>query len=940
VTPRRSPSRIPHKPKREVYTPFAFLLVFGFLLASRPASAQQGCRQPTITPPPAGVNIFTDEQEVDLGDAIAQQMEPHLRLTDDPQVTAYLGRVGDRIVKQLPPSHLHFRYYLVDLAVPNAFSLAGGRIYVARKLVAFVKSEDELAGVLGHEMGHIVTHQTAIEETSLFGAVLGVRQVGDRRDVFATYNDLWASWRRNPKAFRVLSKHGEEHQGEADRVGLEAVAAAGYNPQGLADLFDRVTESGGKTGSWLSDFLHSTPPDARRLREMLKGIESLTQACSKQRPAEAGKDFQAWQTAVIEYAGWKRREILDGLLSKVSLEPLRASLSHVKFSPDGRYILAQDVDKIYVLSREPLAALFSIDALGAGPAQFTPDSGSVVWHNSSLHVEKWDIQTQKRVSVHEPVVAKGCSGTALAADGKTIACEGTDSTLRLLDVATGSVVFEKKGFQALSPMPSSLIPGLFPILVVYGMAFSPDGRYFLAGNGDSTFGFDTQERLEFSPQGAIKRVANFGFVFVGSDKLFGWDSGTAHQADFVSFPEGKLLWHRLFGPTTFAGVTHGDYVLLSRSKDEGVDVLDLNARRISWGYKQRGLDIYDRLYAGELKSGDLALCDPTTNEIIASVILPRGDLVAPAAAAVTGDLKWAAVSEKNRGTIWNLDTGKAAYQLREFHGAYLDRDAFFGDFPKYGETPRSIALCELERQQIESMRTIEDEFAQQHGRYLVVTKPAKNAPSFAPFEHNVTREVRDVVSGQILWTRHFPKEAPTLAVEPVEGTMNLMWRGDAGALEVELKSFPKLAEELTAAKDKKWLVFVEVVEARTGKPLAALFVDTNQGSIQIRDSFSVGDWLFLTAPLGQVFVYSYSKGEKVGQVMGVFPSVAKGTGLMCVRSNIDQLALYDLAAMELRREYSFSSPVVLKEFSQDGKRLLVLTADQTAYQLDVSALTE
>jgi WD40 repeat protein len=901
-------------------------------MAPCPALAQQGCRQPTITPAPPGLNIFTDEQEVDLGDAIAQQLEPHLRVTDDPQVTAYLARVGERIVKQLPPSRLRFRYYLVDLAVPNAFSMAGGRIYVARKLVAFVKSEDELAGVLSHEMGHIVTHQSAIEMTSLFAAVLGVHQVGDRRDVFAKYNDLFASWRRNPQAFRKLRKGGEEREEEADRIGLEAMAAAGYNPQSSADAFDRATELGGKTGSWLSDFLHTTPPNARRLREMLKGVESVTRACSKERPADVGKEFQAWQSAVIQYTGWKRREVLDGLLSKVELEPLRAPLSHVKFSPDGRYILGQDVDKIYVLSREPLASLFSIDALDAQPAQFTPDSQSLVWHSSRLHVEKWDIRTQKRVSVYEPVVTKGCWDTALAAGGKTIACEGTDSTLRLLDVATGSVVLEKKEFA-----PASLALGPGPILVVHGMAFSPDGRYFLAGNGDMAVGFDTQDRAEFSLRGAIKRVATLGFVFVGPDRLFGWDSGRQSQLDLVSFPEGKLLWHFFLQPCQFAAVTRGHYVLLNRPKDGGVDVLDVDTQKIVWGFRQRGLDIYDAVYAGELRNGDLGLHDTSTRKMMAWVRLPSGDLITPDAAAVTGDLKWAAISEKKRGTIWNLETGKAAYQLREFHGAYLDRDAFYGDFPKDGETPRSIALCELARQQIEPVTRIEDQYAHQHGRYLVVIKPANKG--FEMFERDVTREVRDVVSGQTLWTRHFPKEAPALAVEPVEGTMNLTWRGDAAALKDELKSFPKLAEELAAAKEKKWLVVVEVVEARTGKPLAALLVDTNRGSIRILDNFSVGDWLFFDA-MGQVLVYSYSQGEKIGQVMGTLPAVAKASGLMCVRSNVDQLALYDLASMELRREYSFSSPVAFKQFSQDGKRLLVLTADQAAYQLDVSSPIE
>ena len=899
-------------------------------MTTGPALGQQGCRQPTVPPTPAGANIFDDEREVDLGDAIAQQIEPWFRVTDEPAVTAYLAQVGDRIVRQLPLSHLHFRYYLVDLATPNAFSVAGGRIYVSRKLVAFVKSEDELAGVLGHEMGHIVTHQTAIETSARFEAVLGVRKVSDRRDVFARYNELLASWRRNPRAFRESAKHGEGSQEDADRVGLEAVAAAGYNPRGLPDFFDRAMELRGKTGGWLSDLLGGTPPNTRRLREMLKGIEGLAQACSKPRPAGADKEFGAWQAAVIQYSGWKRREVLDGLLSKVALEPLRASLSQVKFSPDARYILAQDADKIYLLSRQPLTFLFSIDALDARPAMFTPDSRSVVWFNTSLHVEKWDIDTQKRVAAYEPGVAKGCGGTALAADGKTLACEGSDSTLRLLDVATGKVLFEKKGFR-----PISLFPSRGMLMAIYGMAFSPDGRYFLAGNGGSAFGYDTQAGSEFSLRGAIKKVASFGFVFAGADGLVGWDADTRYQLDWVSFPEGKLLWHVPCPRTVFTAVTAGDYVLLSHSKDEGVDVVDLASGKSAWGYKTRGLDIYGQVAAGEFRNGEVGVFETKTRNDLASLKLPGGDLTTIKVAAVTGDLKWLAISARKRSTIWNLETGKAAYQMREFNGAYLDRDAFFGDFPKYGEAPRRIVACELVRREIDPMTSIEDEHAQQHGRYLVVTKPGETG-----LGRDVTHEVRDVTSGQTLWTRHFPKEAPVLAVEPVEGTINLMWAGEAGAVAEELKSFPKLAAQYEVAKDRKWLIFVEEVEARTGKPLGALLVDTNHGSFTILDNFSVGDWLCFANALGQVVVYSYSTGEKIGQAMGTIPEVAKASGLMCVRSNPDQLALYDIASMELVHEYSFPSPIAFKAFSQDGKRLLVLTADQTAYQIDVSSVMD
>ncbi len=930
MTARRVTTRPPNHAEGGMCPTAACLLLLCLLMTTRPAWGQQGCRQPTVPPTPSGANIFDDEREVDLGDAIAQQIEPRLRVTDDPAVTAYLAQVGDRIVRQLPPSHLHFRYYLVDLAVPNAFSVAGGRIYVARKLVAFVKSEDELAGVLGHEMGHIVTHQTAIETSARFEAVLGVRKVSDRRDVFDRYNELLASWRRNPRAFRESEKHGKGPQEDADRVGLEAVAAAGYNPRGLPDFFDRAMELRGKTGGWLSDLVGATPPNARRLREMLKGIEGPAQTCMKPRPAGADQEFAAWQAALIQFTGWKRREVLDGLLSKVTLEPLRASLSQVKFSPDARYILAQDADKIYLLSRQPLAFLFSIDTLDARPAMFTPDSRSVVWFNSSLHVEKWDIETQKRVAAYEPGVAKGCGGAALAADGKTLACEGTDGILRLLDVANGSTLFEKTVFK-----PISSAAGWGLLMPFHGLAFSPDGRYFLAGHHDSVFGFDTREHSEFSPRGAIRKIANRGFVFAGPDGLVGWDADTRFQLDWVSFPEGKLLWHVPCSPTVFTAVTAGDYVLLSHTKDDGVDVVDLATGKVGWGYKTRGLDIYGQIAAGEFRNGEVGLFETKTRNDLASLKLPGGDLGTINVAAVTGDLKWLAISAKKRSAVWNLETGQAAYQMREFNGAYLDRDAFFGDFPKYGVVPRRIVVCELARREIEPMTTIEDEHAQQHGRYLVVTKPGKTG-----LGRDVTREVLDVMSGQTLWTRHFPKEAPLLAVEPVEGTINLMWGGEAVAVGEELKSFPKLAGQYAIAKDKKWLIFVEEVEARTGKPLGALLVDTNRGSFTILDNFSAGDWLFFTDPLGQVVVYSYSTGEKIGQVIGAVPQVAKATGLMCIRSNPDQLAVYDIASMELVHEYSFSSPVAFKAFSQDGKRLLVVTADQTAYQIDVSSVME
>ncbi|HEV2173503.1 MAG TPA: hypothetical protein VGR71_08050, partial [Nitrospira sp.] len=74
--------------------------------------------------------MFTDAQEVDLGDAMSENIALHLNVISNDELTAHLREIGDRLVRYLPPTQLKFRFYLVDLPSVNAFSIAGGRVYV------------------------------------------------------------------------------------------------------------------------------------------------------------------------------------------------------------------------------------------------------------------------------------------------------------------------------------------------------------------------------------------------------------------------------------------------------------------------------------------------------------------------------------------------------------------------------------------------------------------------------------------------------------------------------------------------------------------------------------------------------------------------------------------------------------------------------------------
>ncbi len=417
-----------------------------FVTAVATAWAQQNCPlPPALQAVSAQENIFSDQQEVDLGDAMAEVIALHVNIIQNDELSAHLRELGNRLVEHLPPSHLNFRFYLIDLPQVNAFSVAGGRVYVSRKIVAFARNDDEIAGILAHELGHIVTHQAAIEMTRSFREVLGVTQVGDRADVFRKFHD----YVENVSRQHTQRKRAEEekHQIVADQVSIFALARAGFDVQAFPEFWDRFTELHGKTGSWFSDLFGSTTPEQHRLRDMIKNAGTLPAGCADRRPTLDEGSFRAWQDAVVDFDNGTRPEVLPGLISKHRLSArLRPEITNLRFSPNGKYILAQDDGGIHVVSRDPFAFLFYIPAPDARQAKFSSDSASIVFSTTELRVEVWDIAEQKRKSVHEITVRAPCMQTELSPDGNVLACLNIERTLQLIDVTNGSVIQEEKDF--------------------------------------------------------------------------------------------------------------------------------------------------------------------------------------------------------------------------------------------------------------------------------------------------------------------------------------------------------------------------------------------------------------------------------------------------------------------------------------------------------------
>ena len=166
-------------------------------------------------------NTMKEAEEFEFGDEIAEELEDAVDEYEDEDLSAYVTKIGKKMAAVSERPDLPWRFKVLDSWVPNAFAIAGGRIYVTRGLLALMSTEAELAAVLGHEVGHVAalhSAQSISRKRARSGGILGARgrltrNLGQRRE-FA---------------------HSREQEHEADRLGLRYLEKAGYDPHAAAE---------------------------------------------------------------------------------------------------------------------------------------------------------------------------------------------------------------------------------------------------------------------------------------------------------------------------------------------------------------------------------------------------------------------------------------------------------------------------------------------------------------------------------------------------------------------------------------------------------------------------------------------------------------------------------------------------------------------------------
>ncbi len=263
-----------YKKESIIYLLVFILFVSGYAFGDRKHSDVEDIGNRDINGPVALIfpNFVSLEKEIQIGAQYAQYFEQSARLVEDPVVTGYIDRLGQKIVKN-SDAKVPFVIKVVDTDEVNAFALPGGYFYVNKGLIIEAETESELAGVMAHEISHVTARHATERMTKAqllqFASLPALFVGGGYFTQMAIYNGLGLGM---SLAVLGITRKSEE---EADQLGTQYLWNSGYDPDGYLTFFQKMQEKEKEKPGKFAGFFRTHPSVDDRVEKVAKEISYL-----------------------------------------------------------------------------------------------------------------------------------------------------------------------------------------------------------------------------------------------------------------------------------------------------------------------------------------------------------------------------------------------------------------------------------------------------------------------------------------------------------------------------------------------------------------------------------------------------------------------------------------------------------------------------------------
>ena len=688
---------------------------------------------------------------------------------------------------------------------------------------------------------------------------------------------------------------------------------------------------------------------------------------------------------------------LHGVLSSARLAPpLRGMPRRVRFSSDGEYLFIQLESGIYILNRHPLEIRTWISAPDILPARFSADSKTLVLATRSLVITRWNLADNRKLDERILKTRDGCLGSELSIHGELAACLDPSLVLELYKTDAGERVFAEPAFTDQEKMAAGIefvprtegnayaefVPrnegtayaeplgyrGVNTLedladreLFGVGFLFSPETRFLVLNRlHRSTVCVDVNARRKISCPGIIKNRWNATICFVAPDQIAVLDPDDPEKSQIAEFPGGQLLTKLPLAARTATATTQSRYLIARRNdKPDEVRLFDVDSGRVLKAQEDALMDILGGTLAVYSRQGEVTLANVADDKLEARTILPPPWLPTLRVANASPNLEDIVVGTRSDAGLFFTATGNQLAPFKQLTGAWFagDDELYIAESSEDGSTT-AIKKVNPKGETATDIWSPTFKFDPR----LTVSDTRLAGPALFALEQTSSHPARDKLraldlkTGRELWVRKWVHHAATLTgvgqfpvatwydppipyPDPQGERVAIGWTAMESGGQALAKRYPALKRQMDAAKlaiNDAAAVF-EVLEAASGKSVGTALVRVG-GPASFDSVFSVGDFLICVKDEARVTVYSLSTGEIQARLFGHYVSASATTGLLAAADG-NHLRLYNLKSGRNIDEYLFPDAPVYTRFSTAGNRLLVLTAQQFAYVIDVDGLT-